>query len=197
MKKHNSSPIQLIVGLGNPGPEYTNTRHNVGFWFTEQLANHYNVHFRPESKFKGHVCRIQTAGIDCWLLNPTTYMNHSGQAVGALASFYKIPPEAILVAHDELDFPVGTVKFKQDGGHGGHNGLRDIIKHLNSQAFHRLRIGIGHPGNRDHVTDYVLTRPSHSDEQQIMGCLEDVITLIPEFLSGNIEEITKKLHTRA
>jgi PTH1 family peptidyl-tRNA hydrolase len=189
-------PIQLIVGLGNPGPEYSDTRHNVGAWFTELLAEQHNLSLKPETKFKGLVSRIQNGTVDCWLLNPSTYMNHSGQAVKAMASFYKIPPEAILVAHDELDFPAGTIKLKQDGGHGGHNGLRDIIRHLNSQNFHRLRIGIGHPGHRDHVIDYVLHTPSRSDHQQIMAALDETLPLMPELLAGNVQAVTKKLHTR-
>lgn len=163
-----SADIKLIVGLGNPGPEYTATRHNAGFWFVEALARQFNVSLTPESKFFGHTARLGPPFSDTRLLNPSTFMNRSGQAVGAMATFFKILPEEILVVHDELDLPPGIAKFKQGGGHGGHNGLKDITRALANQTnFHRLRIGIGHPGHSSKVTGYVLGK-APSDEQNLM-----------------------------
>ncbi|WP_198677102.1 aminoacyl-tRNA hydrolase [Aliidiomarina iranensis] len=163
-----SADIKLIVGLGNPGPEYTATRHNAGFWFVEALARQFNVNLTPESKFFGHIARLGPPYMDTRLLNPTTFMNRSGQAVGAMATFFKILPEEILVVHDELDLPPGIAKFKQGGGHGGHNGLKDIARALANQTnFHRLRIGIGHPGHSSKVTGYVLGK-APSNEQNLM-----------------------------
>jgi PTH1 family peptidyl-tRNA hydrolase len=187
--------IQLIVGLGNPGPSYEGTRHNVGAWFVELLAEEYAVSLNLESKFSGRVARLTLPQANCWLLIPTTYMNRSGLAVKAIASFYKIPPEAILVAHDELDFPAGTTRFKQEGGHGGHNGLRDIINQLQANNFHRLRIGIGHPGHRDLVTDYVLNRPSKKDQELILNSIQNASLALPNFLSGNYQQAIAQLHS--
>ena len=163
-----SADIKLIVGLGNPGPEYTATRHNAGFWFVEAIARQFNTTLTPESKFFGLTARLSHPYSDTRLLIPTTFMNRSGQAVGALATFYKIAPEQILVAHDELDLPPGVAKFKQGGGHGGHNGLKDIAQALANQTdFHRLRIGIGHPGHSSKVTGYVLGK-APSNEQNLI-----------------------------
>ena len=145
--------IDLIVGLGNPGSKYEQTRHNAGFWFVEEIARLKGAHFRPESKFSGEVCKLVLEGRDVWLLKPDTFMNRSGLSVHKLASFYKIPVENILVAHDELDLEPGTARLKTAGGHGGHNGLRDIIAQMGKE-FHRLRIGIGHPG---HPTKYPIS----------------------------------------
>ena len=148
------SRIKLIVGLGNPGPQYEQTRHNAGAWYVNALAHDYSIPLQLETKFFGHVGRGMIGNSDCRLLIPNTFMNLSGKAVGALATFYKILPDEILVAHDELDIDPGTVKLKQSGGHGGHNGLRDIISALaNNRDFYRLRIGIGHPGNKSQVTN--------------------------------------------
>jgi PTH1 family peptidyl-tRNA hydrolase len=133
-------PLNLLVGLGNPGAQYVATRHNVGAWFIEKVALHYGAVWRQENKFAGRVCQIQLDHLSCWLLQPTTFMNHSGQSVATLAHFYKIPPESILIAHDELSFPAGVIRFKEGGGHAGHNGLRDIITRLKSSEFKRLRI---------------------------------------------------------
>lgn len=186
--------IQLIVGLGNPGPRYEDTRHNIGIWFVELIAQQNSVPLLPEAKFLGRVGKFRCGDQDCWLLAPTTFMNHSGQSVQAIASFYKIPPEAILVVHDELDFPPGVIKFKQNGGHGGHNGLRDIIHHLHSNEFHRLRVGIGHPGNRELVHDFILSRPSKSDHEKIMNALKKAEDVLMDFLSGETQKATQKLH---
>nr|MDQ2995055.1 aminoacyl-tRNA hydrolase [Pseudomonadota bacterium] len=157
--------IKLIVGLGNPGPQYASTRHNVGAWLVEELARQHHTALRADTKFLGQYCKIRLGDQECLLLVPTTFMNLSGQSVKALAQYYKIAPEEILVAHDELDFPTGQIRFKHDGGHGGHNGLRDIISHLHSKTFHRLRIGIDHPGNRDDVVGYVLKPPRASEQE--------------------------------
>lgn len=186
--------IQLIVGLGNPGQQYEATRHNVGAWFIEMLAREFSIDLKTENKFQGSIGRIQTTENDLWLLIPTTYMNKSGLAVKALSHFYKIPPEAILVAHDELDFPPGITRFKQEGGHGGHNGIRDVIDHLQSKNFHRLRIGIGHPGHRDQVTDYVLSRPSKKDHELIVDSLELAKSVLPTFISGDYQKAIALLH---
>jgi len=153
------SCIKLIVGLGNPGKQYENTRHNAGFWFVEEVARQYQLQFRPETKFLGEVARVQSNGHDVWLLKPMTFMNRSGQSIQSLANFYKISPDQILVVHDELDLSPGTAKLKSGGGHGGHNGLRDTIAALGTPAYLRLRLGIGHPGHRDQVVDYVLHPP--------------------------------------
>lgn len=186
--------IKLIVGLGNPGSEYAKTRHNVGAWFVEKLAEESHQTLRNESKFFGEVTRIQLSGNPCYLLKPTTYMNESGQSIQAIAKFYKIKPEEILVAHDELDFPVGTVRIKESGGHGGHNGLRDTISHLHTNNFYRLRIGIGHPGNKDHVTPYVLGTPSRGDKELIMKSIDDALRVVPDLIVGESQRAMRWLH---
>jgi len=189
--------IRLIVGLGNPGEEYTHTRHNAGAWFVEQLAAESSVKFLSENKFQGRVAAIQEAAHKCWLLLPNTFMNHSGQAVRAFSQFYQIAPEEILVAHDELDFPAGVVRLKQGGGHGGHNGLRDIIQNLQSDQFHRLRIGIGHPGNRNQVHDYVLNRPSKHDHTLILDAIQQALIVLPQFILGDTQKAIQQLHSIA
>lgn len=187
--------IKLIVGLGNPGANYEKTRHNAGAWLVETIAQQNHISFKPEPKFKGMVACHHHAGHDFRLLIPTTFMNLSGQSVRALADFYKIEPTEILVAHDELDLPVGTAKIKRGGGHGGHNGLRDIIAQLHTNDFYRLRIGIGHPGQRDLVHDYVLQKPNKSDQQQIDDAITSALIVIPDILSGHLEKAMQKLHT--
>lgn len=186
--------IKLIVGLGNPGAEYANTRHNVGAWFVEQLANRESQTLRKEIKFFGFVARIANATHQCWLLNPITFMNDSGKAVAALSRFYKISTEEILVAHDELDFPAGKVRLKENGGHGGHNGLRDIIQRLGNNNFYRLRIGIGHPGHKDRVTPYVLSNPSKNDKVLIQEGIDSTMSFIPDLLNGEFQKVMKQLH---
>lgn len=186
--------IQLIVGLGNPGPEYATTRHNAGAWWVEQIAAENNARLKPETKFKGLTARITIAERDCWLLIPTTFMNLSGQAVKAIAQYYKIPSAAILVAHDELDFAAGTVRLKQDGGTGGHNGLRDIVANLHAADFYRLRIGIGHPGDRSQVLDYVLQSPGKEDKKLINAALMRALTLLPNLIQGEMQLVMRELH---
>ncbi len=181
------------MGLGNPGATYEATRHNAGAWFVELLAKKNHISLTSEAKFLGRTARVQASDY-YWLFIPTTFMNHSGRAVKALCHFYKIPPEAILIAHDDLDFPAGTAKLRQHGGHGGHNGLKDIIQHLQSKNFKRLRIGIGHPGNRDLVTDYVLHPPSKKEHELILTAIHAAIDVIPTLLSGNFEKAMQILH---
>lgn len=188
-------PIQLIVGLGNPGNDYCNTRHNAGQDFVELLAKQYNSPLTP-SKFFGDSTRITIQGRDVRLLVPTTYMNRSGQAVGAICQFYKIPPEAILVAHDELDLSPGIGRLKIGGGHGGHNGLRDIISALgNNKNFGRLRLGIGHPGNAKLVSNYVLKRASVDEQTKIEDAIHSAARYIPDLVTGDWEKAMRELHS--
>ena len=191
-----SPPIELIVGLGNPGGNYEQTRHNAGFWCANALAQRNGGAFRVEAKFQAQVCRIFLAQRDCWLLKPTTFMNRSGIAVAALAGFYKIAVESILVVHDELDLPPGVARLKQGGGHGGHNGLRDIIAQLGAN-FMRLRIGIGHPGDRDAVIDYVLQRPSLADRQQIEAAMDAALLVMPDVVNGEMQRAMHSLHSQS
>ena len=190
------SDIKLIVGLGNPGTQYRGTRHNAGADFIEALARSTGITLQEETKFFGLTGRATIAGHDVRLLIPTTFMNLSGKSVASVASFYKIEPEQILVAHDELDIPAGTARFKQGGGHGGHNGLRDIVPALgNNKNFHRLRIGIGHPGHASKVTGYVLNAPSVDDRIRIDACIDEAITALPLLLEGDSTKAMTKLHS--
>lgn len=186
--------MRLIAGLGNPGREHEATRHNAGFWWVENLADAHGVRLRSESRFFGRVGRITGSGIDCWLLLPQTYMNRSGQSVGALAGFYKIALEEILVVHDELDLPPGTARLKKGGGVAGHNGLKDIAAHLGPD-FWRLRIGIGHPGDRAAVIDYVLHPPREEETELISQAVERSLEVAPLLLSGEMERAMHQLHT--
>jgi PTH1 family peptidyl-tRNA hydrolase len=187
-------PIQLIVGLGNPGAEYLLTRHNAGFWFADALARRSGASFSRARKFHGDICRTTVAGCDLRVLKPATFMNRSGQAVQALTGYLKLPPEAVLVVHDDLDLPVGSVRLKWSGGHGGHNGLRDIISHL-GRNFRRLRLGIGHPGPGRDVLDYVLGRPGPEDQEKIMAAIGEGIEIIPRILESGFESAMQALHT--
>lgn len=191
-----SSGIQLIVGLGNPGQEYEQTRHNAGAWFVFNLAHSTHTTLRHENKYHGMHAQIKVHGQDCHLLIPTTFMNLSGQSVKALASYYKISPDAILIAHDEIDLPAGQVRLKFDGGHGGHNGLRDIIRHLNTNQFHRLRIGVGRPTNSKEVVDYVLEAPGKSDRKLIDIALQDADRVLPLIIDGQFQKAMNELHTK-
>ncbi len=190
------SAFKLIVGLGNPGPEHSETRHNAGFWFVDSLASEYSLSFRSESKFKAEICRIQTAEIDCWLCKPMTFMNRSGFSVQAMSSFYKISVEEILIAHDELDLDPGVARLKKAGGHGGHNGLRDIIAQMGNKSFTRLRFGIGHPGSADQVTSYVLGRPSQEDRQLIEIAIKESVNVMPQVFSGDEQKAMNGLHQK-
>jgi PTH1 family peptidyl-tRNA hydrolase len=188
--------IRLIAGLGNPGSEYRGTRHNAGADFVTALAKQCGCSLQVESRFYGLAGRLTLSGHDLRLLIPTTFMNRSGMAVAAMAAFFKIEPEHILIAHDELDIPAGSARFKQGGGHGGHNGLRDIIPALgNNPEFHRLRIGIGHPGHASRVTGYVLGAPSQADRERIDACIDEAIAALPLLLDGDSTKAMTRLHS--
>lgn len=186
--------VQLIVGLGNPGAKYERTRHNAGFWFVDELARAHGCTFQGEAKFFGEVARISIDGRDVRLLKPGTYMNESGRAVLALSRFFKVPAEQILVAYDEIDLPPGKVKLKKGGGHGGHNGVRDIISHLQPN-FLRLRIGVGHPGNKSQVTNFVLGVPSRPEEEKIIETIDAAVAVIPALISAGLQQATHVLHS--
>lgn len=187
--------ISLIVGLGNPGPEYAATRHNVGFWLADSLAAGFGQVFKTEGRFHGDLCRLSVRGADLRLLKPSTYMNHSGRSVAAVVRYFEIPAERILIAHDELDLPAGTVRLKQGGGHAGHNGLRDTINLLGTRDFWRLRIGIDHPGDRSQVTGYVLGRPSREDALRIEDALRDAEGALDDLLVGRFQAVMNRLHS--
>ena len=184
--------IRLIVGLGNRGPDYAATRHNVGFWFVDALA--LGQSFKAEARFHGEVARLSRRGTDLRLLKPATFMNHSGRSVAAVSRYFEIPPEQILIVHDELDLAVGTVRLKQGGGHAGHNGLRDTINLLGSRDFWRLRVGIDHPGDRSLVTNYVLGRPSRDDALRIEEALRDAEGALDDCLDGRFQVAMNWLH---
>lgn len=192
-----NSGVKLIVGLGNPGQQYRFTRHNAGAMFLETLCDDYQGELRPEAKFFGLSGRITIGGKDVRLLFPTTFMNNSGQAVAATSQYFKIPAEEILIAYDELDFDVGTTRLKSGGGHGGHHGVRDIVKALNSSDFHRLRIGIGHPGDASKVLNYVLGEPSQKDADLIQNDIDKAIEMIPLLVEGEFQQVMNTLHTQA
>jgi len=187
---------RLIVGLGNPGSDYAETRHNAGFWFCERLAHELGASFARESRYHGHVAKARVGGQDIWLLMPQTFMNRSGQAVQALSHFYRIEPAAMLVVHDELDIPPGQMRLKFGGGLGGHNGLKDITAHLGTQDYWRLRIGIGHPGDRDEVVDYVLKPPRREEREEIDAALERALLVWPTLARGEFNAATQKINSK-
>ncbi len=189
------TPIRLIAGLGNPGREYADNRHNVGFWFVDEIARKAGASLRAESRFHGLAARANLHGHEVWLIEPQTYMNVSGQAVAALAGFYKIAAEEILVVHDELDLAPGTARLKLGGGAGGHNGLKDIIAHIGAD-FWRLRIGIGHPGDKNAVADFVLHRPSQGEEAPIRAALDNGLSVLALIASGDMPGAMRVLHTK-
>jgi PTH1 family peptidyl-tRNA hydrolase len=189
------TPIQLVAGLGNPGAKYEQTRHNAGFWFVDEVARRCTGHFRSEPRFHSEVASCRIAGRECRLQKPQDFMNRSGQPVAGLAAFYRIPRPAILVVHDDLDLPPGTARLKQDGGHGGHNGLRDLIPSLGGSDFLRLRIGIGHPGHRDEVVGYVLKPATREERRAIEAAIEAALQVLPEVIAGNLDAAMKELHT--
>lgn len=186
--------IRLIVGLGNPGAQYADTRHNAGFWFVDEIARLTGATLRPEPRFLGQAARATLDGRELWLLQPTTFMNRSGQSVAALARFYKIAPEQILIAHDEIDLPPGQIKLKYAGGHGGHNGLRDLHAHLGTPNYWRLRIGVGHPGSKDQVADYVLHAPSKVDRETIDFVIGEARRQLSTLLRGDVTAVMNHLH---
>jgi len=187
--------IALIAGLGNPGPEYAETRHNAGFRFLDALLAGSGQTLRQESRFAGRVGRVSIAGGEVWLLAPGTFMNHSGESVAKLAHFYKIPPEAILVAHDDLDLPPGAVRLKDGGGDGGHNGLKDISEKLGGGSYARLRIGIGHPGQAAQVASYVLKRAPSAEQELIDDAIARARQHLDEIVQGQFQKVMNVLHT--
>ncbi len=205
MSTINVNGIKLLVGLGNPGEKYANTRHNAGFWWVDQLVAGTSSRLALEAKFHGVAGKLNCAslnpnsldlGAETWLLKPTTFMNASGKAVAAVANYYKISPEQIMVIHDELDLAPGNVKLKKGGGHGGHNGLKDIAAALGTKEFWRLRLGIGHPGDRNEVINYVLKAALKDEQTLINSCIDDSINIVPQLLSADFESAMLKLHTK-
>jgi PTH1 family peptidyl-tRNA hydrolase len=188
--------LRLIVGLGNPGPEHLRTRHNAGFWFVDALAQQCGARFGLEAKLYGETCKVEIAGQPVWLLKPMTFMNLSGKSVTAALRYWKIEPEECLVVHDELDLAPGIVRLKFDGGHGGQNGVRDTMRLLGHGKFHRLRIGIGHPGHKDRVTSWLLKGgPDKDDEIMIARAIDDALDVLPLAVAGDFNEAMKRLHT--
>ena len=190
-----TKPIRIIAGLGNPEDKYERTLHNAGFWFVDELARKYGGSFRYEKKFDADYCRISLHGEDVWLVKPQSYMNCSGQPIRGMLDYYRLKTNQLLVAHDEIDLPPGTVRLKEGGGHGGHNGLRDIIKHCGNE-FLRLRLGVGHSGEKHKVTNYVLKRGSADIEAAVERNIDDAIDVMPEVVDGNVAAAMKKLHTK-
>ena len=189
------TPIQLIVGLANPGKEYAETRHNAGAWFIDDIVHHLHTKLKVESRYHGLHSQVTLHDQLCHLLIPTTYMNLSGQAVRACMSYLKIDARAILIAHDDIDLEAGVIKLKFDGGDGGHNGLKDIISHLGTKQFYRLRIGVGHPGSSKDVSDYVLHHPSKADKTKIEDALLKAQEALPLIISGDMSKAMQQLHT--
>lgn len=188
--------IRLFVGLGNPGPEYEDTRHNAGFWYIDDLARRLKVTLQPDRAYHGLVARANTPQGPVWLLQPQTYMNLSGKSVAALARFFKINPDEVLVAHDELDLLPGQVKLKQCGGHGGHNGLKDIHSQLGSPDYWRLRLGIGHPGVKHEVAAYVLRKPPQAEREAIFKCIAQALDATELLLTGDTAKATAQIHAQ-
>lgn len=187
------TPIKVIVGLGNPGPEHLLTRHNAGFWFVDALAAKLGGRFRSHTKFQGEICRVPVNGTEITLLKPTTYMNRSGLAIRALSDYLKVTPAETLVVHDDMDLPVGDARFKLGGGHGGHNGLRDTITHIGAD-FWRLRIGVGHPGDKTEVIDYVLRRAGKDEEEKILAAVAEALDALQVFMNQGSELAMNGLH---
>jgi peptidyl-tRNA hydrolase, PTH1 family len=185
--------LKIIVGLGNPGPEHLLTRHNVGFWFVDAVAAKFGARFRSHTKFHGEICRVEIEGDEVTLLKPMTYMNRSGLAIRALTDYQKVQAPQVMVAHDELDLPVGDARFKQGGGHGGHNGLRDTVTHLGPE-FWRLRLGIGHPGDKSLVIDYVLHRAPKLEEERILASVGKAVDALSTFIDKGAERAMNELH---
>lgn len=191
-----TASLRLIVGLGNPGSKYDKTRHNAGFWFVDELAKRYSGQWLAEKRFSGLACKVDIAGHMLWLLKPTTFMNRSGLAAHQLTSFFKIDSAQVLVAHDEMDLPAGVMRLKKGGGHGGHNGLRDLHAQI-GKDYWRLRVGIDHPGDRNLVLNYVLGTPSRSDEDAIMNGIYDAADQIERVVSGETQKAMNELHRKS
>ncbi len=190
--------LKLIVGLGNPGPQYRFNRHNVGVWFLDEICRRYHGELRPEARFHGNVARVTIEGHDVRLLFPTTFMNRSGLSVASLCHYFDIEPQHMLVAYDEIDFPVGTTRLKSGGGHGGHNGMRDIISALGgANDFKRLRIGVGHPGDKNKVANYVLSDPGKDDTIQIEHDIDQALKVLPQLVNGQWNQAMQTLHSQS
>ncbi|MEJ2308566.1 MAG: aminoacyl-tRNA hydrolase [Gammaproteobacteria bacterium] len=187
------TPIRLIVGLGNPGEKYAATRHNAGFQFVDAVAARFHATFRPEKRFFGDACRVDIGPLQCHLLKPATFMNRCGQSVASICHFYKLSPAEVLVVHDDLDLQPGVIRLKRGGGHGGHNGLRDIHKAIGAD-YQRLRIGIGHPGDRSLVVDYVLKRPSREDDLMMSDAIARGVEEVPAIVGGELQKVMNRLH---
>jgi peptidyl-tRNA hydrolase, PTH1 family len=190
------SALRLVVGLGNPGSEYLRTRHNAGFWFLDALAASVGVDPARDTRLHAEVAKTMLGGQPLLLAKPTTFMNESGRAVGALLRYYRIEAAEMLIVHDDLDLSPGAGRLKFDGGHGGQNGIRDAIRELGHGRFHRLRLGIGHPGHKDRVTPWVLGRPSNDDEIGIRRAIDESLAVLPLVVAGDLAEATRRLHTR-
>ena len=187
--------IRIIAGLGNPEERYERTLHNAGFWFVDAVARKFGGQFRYEKKFDAEICRVPVHGEDLWLVKPQSYMNHSGPPVRGMLDYYRLRVAQLLVAHDEIDLSPGTVRIKDGGGHGGHNGIRDVMRHCGAD-FLRLRLGVGHPGEKDQVTNYVLKRGSSETEAAIERNIDETIAVMPELVEGDVNAAMKKLHTK-
>lgn len=186
--------ISIIAGLGNPDEKHARTLHNVGFWFIDALARKIGGDFRYEKKFDTELCRVTLHGTDVWLVKPQSYMNLSGGPIRGILDYYRLKPEQLLVAHDEIDLPPGTVRLKKGGGHGGHNGIRDVVKHCGAE-FMRLRLGVGHPGDKNQVTNYVLKHGSGEAETAIEKNIDEAIEVLDVLLDDGLDAAMKKLHT--
>lgn len=189
--------VRLVVGLGNPGPRYSRTRHNAGFWLADEIARRFGGLFSSQRKFHGDIARVRIGSAECHLLKPMTYMNHSGLAVGEFMRYYRLAPRSILIAHDEIDLLPGTMRLKQGGGHGGHNGLRDTVSALGTRDFNRLRIGVGHPGHRDDVIGYVLSPPSREDQEAIDASIASAGDALQLLVEGEWGRAFQRLHSVA
>ena len=189
------SELFAIAGLGNPGPKYAETRHNAGFWFLEEVAGLAQAKLRLNANQRARTSRVTLHSRDCILIKPDTFMNQSGPAIRAVTEYFQVPARNLLVAYDELDLPAGVVRLKAGGGHGGHNGMKDIFRHMEDHGFLRLRFGIGHPGSKDAVLDHVLGRPSAADEKLIRRAVARAIAVLPEVLSGDVAKAMQALHT--
>ena len=191
-----ASHLTIIAGLGNPEDRYAQTLHNAGFWFVDALANAAGTQFRYEKRFDAEVCKIAIAGEEVWLIKPQSYMNLSGGPIRSMLDYYRLKTSELLVAHDEIDLPPGTVRLKKSGGHGGHNGLRDVIQHC-GQDFMRLRLGVGHPGQKDKVTGYVLKRASGDVGSAILKNVDEAAAVMPLLVDNGLNAAMKKLHTNS
>ncbi len=189
-------PLRLVVGLGNPGERYARTRHNAGFWLVDELARRHGGTFRLEARHQAELARVSIDGFEVWLAKPQSFMNRSGAPVQSLAGFYRVPPLDILVAHDDLDLPTGTLKLKEAGGHGGHNGLRDCIATI-GENFWRLRMGIGHPGEKSDVVDFVLMKPAVDEERELRASVDRAADILPVLLADGAQKAMNKLHQKA